>query len=53
MTISAGIASFADQGADGDLHSLVKHADLALYQSKNNGRARSTVYARARDLAGR
>jgi diguanylate cyclase (GGDEF)-like protein/putative nucleotidyltransferase with HDIG domain len=44
VTISAGIASFADHGTDGDVHSLVKHADLALYQSKNNGRARSTVY---------
>ena len=28
-----------------DLHSLKKRADMALYQSKYNGRARSTVYA--------
>ena len=43
VTISAGIAVFPDH-AD-DLHSLVKNADHALYQSKNNGRSRSTVYA--------
>jgi diguanylate cyclase (GGDEF)-like protein len=45
VTFSAGIASFDNQGSDGDLHTLVKQADLALYQSKNNGRARSTVYS--------
>lgn len=42
VTISAGIAVFPEN-AD-ELHALVKHADLALYQSKNGGRARSTVY---------
>jgi diguanylate cyclase (GGDEF)-like protein len=42
VTISAGIAVFPDN-AD-ELHALVKHADLALYQSKNGGRARSTIY---------
>ena len=47
VTISAGIAVFADRTPTG-LHALVKHADLALYQSKNGGRARSTVYRGAR-----
>jgi diguanylate cyclase (GGDEF)-like protein/putative nucleotidyltransferase with HDIG domain len=43
VTISAGIALVPDH-AD-ELHSLKKRADVALYQSKYNGRARSTVYA--------
>jgi diguanylate cyclase (GGDEF)-like protein/putative nucleotidyltransferase with HDIG domain len=42
VTISAGIATFPHH-AD-DLHSLKKRADMALYQSKYNGRARSTIY---------
>jgi putative nucleotidyltransferase with HDIG domain len=42
VTLSAGIALFPDH-AD-ELHSLKKRADLALYQSKYNGRARSTLY---------
>ena len=43
VTLSAGIALFPDHARD--LHSLKKRADMALYQSKSNGRARSTVYA--------
>ena len=42
VTLSAGIALFPDH-AD-ELHSLKKRADIALYQSKYNGRARSTLY---------
>ena len=42
VTISAGIAVYPEH-AD-DLHSLQKRADMALYQSKYNGRDRSTVY---------
>lgn len=42
VTISTGIALVPDH-AD-ELHSLKKRADLALYQSKYNGRARSTIY---------
>jgi diguanylate cyclase (GGDEF)-like protein/putative nucleotidyltransferase with HDIG domain len=42
ITVSAGIASYP-RDAD-DLHSLLKHADLALYQSKNNGRSRTTIF---------
>ena len=42
VTISAGIALFPDH-AD-DLHSLQKRADMALYQSKYNGRAKISVY---------
>ena len=42
VTLSAGIAIFPDH-AD-ELHSLKKRADIALYQSKYNGRARSTLY---------
>jgi diguanylate cyclase (GGDEF)-like protein/putative nucleotidyltransferase with HDIG domain len=49
VTISAGIALVPDH-AD-DLHALKKRADLALYQSKYNGRARTTVYTKdAREL---
>jgi two-component system cell cycle response regulator len=43
VTISAGIALFPDHAHD--LHSLKKRADMALYQSKYNGRSLSTVYA--------
>jgi diguanylate cyclase (GGDEF)-like protein/putative nucleotidyltransferase with HDIG domain len=43
VTISAGIALVPDHA--NELHSLKKRADVALYQSKYNGRARSTVYA--------
>ena len=42
MTISAGIAFYPEHA--NDLHSLQKQADMALYQSKYNGRARVTVY---------
>jgi diguanylate cyclase (GGDEF)-like protein/putative nucleotidyltransferase with HDIG domain len=42
VTISAGIAVYPFH-AD-DLHSLKKRADMALYQSKFNGRDRSTLY---------
>jgi diguanylate cyclase (GGDEF)-like protein/putative nucleotidyltransferase with HDIG domain len=42
VTISAGIAVFPFH-AD-DLHSLKKRADMALYQSKFNGRDRATLY---------
>ena len=42
VTISAGIALFPDHARD--LHSLKKRADMALYQSKSDGRACSTVY---------
>jgi len=42
VTLSAGIAVYPDH-AD-DLHALTKRADLALYQSKNNGRSRSTIF---------
>lgn len=45
VTISSGIATFPEH-AD-DLHSLKKRADMALYQSKFNGRARATVYSDA------
>jgi diguanylate cyclase (GGDEF)-like protein/putative nucleotidyltransferase with HDIG domain len=42
VTISAGIALYPDH-AD-DLHTLRKRADMALYRSKYNGRARISVY---------
>jgi diguanylate cyclase (GGDEF)-like protein/putative nucleotidyltransferase with HDIG domain len=41
-TISAGVALFPHHGDD--LHSLQKRADMALYQSKYNGRAKVSVY---------
>ena len=43
VTISAGIAFYPEHA--NDLHSLQKQADVALYRSKYNGRARVTVYA--------
>jgi diguanylate cyclase (GGDEF)-like protein/putative nucleotidyltransferase with HDIG domain len=52
VTISSGIAVYP--GHADDLHSLKKRADMALYQSKYNGRAQSTVYVdhrRKTDLA--
>jgi diguanylate cyclase (GGDEF)-like protein/putative nucleotidyltransferase with HDIG domain len=49
-TISAGIA-FYPEHAD-DLQSLQKRADMALYQSKYNGRARMTVYMANEHTAG-
>src|SRR5262249_5941732 len=42
VTISAGLAFFPEH-AD-DLHSLQKRADMALYRSKFNGRAKISVY---------
>ncbi len=42
VTISAGIALYPEHA--NDLHSLQKQADVALYRSKYNGRARVTVY---------
>lgn len=41
ITISLGLA-MAEKGAT--VESLLKHADDALYQSKNNGRNKTTVY---------
>ena len=42
VTISAGIAFYPEHA--NDAHSLQKQADVALYRSKYNGRARVTVY---------
>jgi len=42
VTISAGVAFFPQHGSD--LGSLQKHADMALYQSKYNGRAKVSIY---------
>ena len=43
ITLSAGVAAFPQQGADMD--TLLKNADEALYQAKNNGRNRVTICA--------
>jgi diguanylate cyclase (GGDEF)-like protein len=42
ITFSIGIALFPDHGDDEQ--SLMKHADAAMYQSKNEGRNRITVF---------
>jgi diguanylate cyclase (GGDEF)-like protein len=42
VTISGGMAFYPEHA--NDLHSLQKQADVALYRSKYNGRARVTVY---------
>lgn len=44
VTCSFGISSYPDHATDLDL--LIKQADLALYQSKNNGRNRTTIYSK-------
>ncbi|HEV8441179.1 MAG TPA: diguanylate cyclase [Methylomirabilota bacterium] len=41
ITISVGVAAFPEQGPDGD--TLLKAADAALYQAKNEGRDRVSV----------
>ncbi len=42
IRVSIGIARFPDHGAD--VTALVKHADIALYHAKNNGRGRATMF---------
>jgi predicted signal transduction protein with EAL and GGDEF domain len=39
---SIGVALFPDHGHD--VATLVKHADIALYDAKNNGRGRATLF---------
>ncbi|MBQ8970501.1 MAG: GGDEF domain-containing protein, partial [Lachnospiraceae bacterium] len=43
VTASIGIAAYPSQGES--FEELYKHADLALYQSKNNGKNRYTFYS--------
>lgn len=40
--VSIGIALFPDHGDD--VTALIKHADIALYHAKNNGRGRATLF---------
>ncbi|MEC3950638.1 putative bifunctional diguanylate cyclase/phosphodiesterase [Sphingobium sp. HWE2-09] len=40
--VSIGVALFPDHG--GDVTALIKHADIALYHAKNNGRGRATLF---------
>ncbi|QGP79851.1 putative bifunctional diguanylate cyclase/phosphodiesterase [Sphingobium sp. CAP-1] len=40
--VSIGVALFPDHGDD--VAALVKHADIALYHAKNNGRGRATLF---------
>lgn len=44
LTISLGLTTFPDDGADENAASIVEKADQALYQSKKDGRNRVTVY---------
>jgi diguanylate cyclase (GGDEF)-like protein/PAS domain S-box-containing protein len=39
---SVGVALYPDHGSD--VETLVKHADIALYDAKNNGRGRATLF---------
>jgi diguanylate cyclase (GGDEF)-like protein/PAS domain S-box-containing protein len=39
---SIGVSLFPDHGDDGA--ALIKHADIALYHAKNNGRGRATLF---------
>jgi diguanylate cyclase (GGDEF)-like protein len=43
VTISIGIATFPEDGTDGD--TLIEHADQALYEAKESGRNRVIAYA--------
>jgi diguanylate cyclase (GGDEF)-like protein len=45
ITISIGIATLVDETS---LEQLIQHADEALYEVKNNGRNRSSVYKKER-----
>ena len=45
VTLSTGIALYPDDGADTD--TLLKHADTAMYQAKNEGRDNFQFYAAA------
>lgn len=40
--VSIGVALFPDHGDD--VAALIKHADIALYHAKNNGRGRATLF---------
>lgn len=42
IRVSIGIARYPDHGMD--VTALVKHADIALYHAKNNGRGRATMF---------
>ena len=42
MTLSTGIAIFPEHGKDSE--DLIKHADVAMYESKENGRNACTLY---------
>lgn len=44
ISLSAGIATGATTGADWTSETLMRHADLALYQAKNLGRGRYQIY---------
>lgn len=45
IRVSIGIARFPDHGTD--VTALIKHADIALYHAKNNGRGRATMFGPA------
>jgi len=45
LGVSVGVAQFPQHG--GDYSTLLKHADTAMYQSKNAGKNRITVFAQA------
>jgi diguanylate cyclase (GGDEF)-like protein len=48
VTLSSGLASFPEHAEDA--HALEKRADLALYQSKHNGKNRTSVYEPGADV---
>jgi diguanylate cyclase (GGDEF)-like protein len=51
ITLSIGIARFPKDGSDAT--TLMKHADLAVYHAKNNGRNRVSHYDPSFKMAGR
>jgi diguanylate cyclase (GGDEF)-like protein len=43
VSVSIGIAAYPEHG--GDVQEIIKKADIALYQSKRDGKNRATVYS--------
>ncbi|MBI3562975.1 MAG: GGDEF domain-containing response regulator [Gammaproteobacteria bacterium] len=50
VTTSVGVALFPDHGDSADL--LIKHADIAMYHSKKNGKDQITIYQDSMSVSG-
>ena len=43
VTVSVGLSGWSKRG-DADFHNLFHHADIALYEAKNNGKNQLCIY---------